>query len=69
MLQRFGSSSCFIYRKPSCPRQILGFSTYDPTISTSFPIHHQNRQKKKEMGTYNSGYSLVVTHPTTNPPI
>jgi hypothetical protein len=26
-------------------------------------------QKKKKKKKYNTGYSLVVTHPTTNPPI
>ncbi|KAH9210296.1 hypothetical protein DL95DRAFT_393601 [Leptodontidium sp. 2 PMI_412] len=29
-------------------------------------LHNSKRKRKK---TYNSGYSLVVTHPTTNPPI
>jgi hypothetical protein len=28
-----------------------------------------NRQQKNEQKTYNSGYSLVVTHLTTNPPV
>ena len=37
-------------------------------------VLHQNPQnsgakKAKRKKTYNSGYSLVVTHPTTNPPI
>ena len=27
------------------------------------------KKKGKKVKTYNSGYSLVVTHPTTNPPI
>ena len=29
----------------------------------------ENCRAKKTKGTYNSGDSLVVTHPTTNPPI
>jgi hypothetical protein len=30
---------------------------------------HTTRQKAKNIKTYNSGYSLVVTHLTTNPPV
>jgi hypothetical protein len=36
------------------------------------PLVDQAKKKKKikkKKKTYNSGYSLVVTHPTTNPPI
>jgi hypothetical protein len=29
----------------------------------------EKRKKEKRQKTYNSGDSLVVTHPTTNPPI
>ena len=34
-----------------------------------FRWHRQQDGRKKRKKTYNSGYSLVVTHPTTNPPI
>ncbi len=32
-------------------------------------IQNNKKGTKRNKNTYNSGYSLVVTHPTTNPPI
>jgi hypothetical protein len=38
-------------------------------LSLSLSLEVTEGCEKKEQKTYNSGYSLVVTHLTTNPPV
>jgi hypothetical protein len=39
------------------------------SVSSTFGVVDQGKGKKDAKNTYNSGYSLVVTHLTTNPPV
>jgi hypothetical protein len=52
--------------------QEMSRSTHLKTQSSFFsppPLHGNQSTKNQKQKTYNSGDSLVVTHPTTNPPI
>ena len=40
-----------------------------PLLSRISSIDGRKKKRKKKPKTYNSGYSLVVTHLTTNPPV
>ena len=60
-------STCSDIRETQVPGHIAGLKTLDK--NTAVCTEAQQPDAKQKAKTYNSGYSLVVTHLTTNPPV
>ena len=63
------------WSRSECPFLLLPGISQDRPVSIFRPKEKATAKKKfktknkKDKKTYNSGYSLVVTDPTTNPPL
>jgi hypothetical protein len=54
-------------KKPCATTRLVDHVDEEKTQSAQ--SHAVHRMSKRQAKTYNSGYSLVVTHLTTNPPV